>query len=71
VEKFLESKNTSKFTDDQMREYIEKVALYEAAFASQSPADQTMKSREPRKGIYRCADGHRRTIDDRPVFICD
>ncbi|MDP3703117.1 MAG: transglycosylase SLT domain-containing protein [Candidatus Omnitrophota bacterium] len=71
VEKFLESKYTKKSTADQMREYVEKVALYEAEFASKSPADKTMKSKEPRKGIYRCADGHWRTIDDRPVFICD
>ena len=71
VEKFLESKSTRKSTADQMREYVEKVALYEAEFASKSPADQMMKSKEPRKGMYRCADGHWRTIDDRPVFICD
>lgn len=71
VEKFLESKDTKKSTADQMREYVKKVALYEAEFASKSPADKMAKSKEPRKGIYRCTEGHWRTIDDRPVFICD
>ncbi len=71
VEKFLESENTKKSTADQMRQYVEKVPLHEAEFAIKSPADKKIKSKEPRKGKYRCTKGHWRTIDDRPVFICD
>ena len=71
VEKFLESKDTKKSTADEMRAYVEKISLYEAEFASKSPAGKMMKSKEARKGTYRCTEGHWRTIDDRPVFICD
>ena len=71
VEEFLESGNTKKSTADRMRQYVEKVPLHEAEFAIKSPADKKTKSKEPRKGKYRCANGHWRTIDDRPVFICD
>lgn len=71
VEQFLESENTKKSTADQTRQYVEKVPLHEAEFAIKSPADKKAKSKEPRKGEYRCTNGHWRTIDDRPVFICD
>lgn len=71
VEKFLESDNTKKSTADQIRQYVEKVPLYEAEFARQSPANKNIKSKEPRKERYRCTEGHWVTIDERPVFICD
>ncbi|MDP3722258.1 MAG: hypothetical protein Q8R91_02015, partial [Candidatus Omnitrophota bacterium] len=71
VEKFLESENTKKSIADQMRQYVEKVPLYEAEFARKSPANKRIKLKKPRKERYSCADGHWVTIDDRPVFICD
>ncbi len=71
VEQFLESTDTKKSTADQIRQYVQKVPSYEAEFARKSLADKTIKHKEPRKGTYRCTEGHWRTIDDRPVFICD
>jgi len=55
----------------ETREYVEKVLLYEAEFALKSPANKNMKEKGVRRGKYRCTEGHWRTIDDRPVFICD
>lgn len=71
VEKFLESEDTPKSVADQMRHYVGAVPLYETEFANKSPAAKHLKSKEPRKDRYRCTEGHWRTIDDRPVFICD
>ena len=71
VEQFLELAGASKTTAAEARQYVEKVPLYESEFASKSPADKNMKQKEPRKGDYRCTEGHWRTIDDRKVFICD
>ena len=71
VEQFLELAGASKTTADDARQYVERVPLYESEFASKSPADKNMKQKEPRKGDYRCTEGHWRTIDDRKVFICD
>ena len=45
--------------------------LETTSFASKSLADKNMKQKEPRKGNYRCTEGHWRTIDDRRVFIYD
>ena len=55
----------------ETQEYVEKVLLYEAEFALKSPANKNMKEKGVRRGEYRCTQGHWRTIDDRPVFICD
>ena len=71
MEKFLELAGASKTTANEARQYIEKVPPYESEFAAKSPADKNMKQKEPRKGDYRCTEGHWRTIDDRKVFICD
>lgn len=71
VEQFLESQDTPKSMADQVRQYVQKVPSYEAEFASKSAADKTIKSKQPRKSRYPCTKGHWRTIDDRPVFICD
>lgn len=54
----------------ETQQYVQMIPLYEAEFARKSPA-KNMKEKEVRKGRYRCTEGHWRTIDDRPVFICD
>lgn len=56
---------------EETRGYVEMIPIYEAEFAQKSPADKTMKEKGVRKGKYRCTEGHWRTIDGRPVFICD
>lgn len=54
----------------EAQQYVEKVPVYEAEFAQKSPADKNRKKKGVRTAKYRCTDGHWRTIDDRPVFIC-
>ena len=72
VEKFLVSEDTSLSKADEIRQYVERVLSDQAEFAAKSPADKTIKHKEPpRKGEYRCTEGHWVTIDDRPVYICD
>ena len=56
---------------EETRAYVEMVPLYEMEFAQKSLADKTMKEKGVRKGKYLCTEGHWRTIDGRPVFICD
>ena len=70
VVKFLKA---AKATDDkviEIREYIENVTSYEDEFSIKSKADKKIKDKEPREE-KRCTEGHWRTIDDHPVFICD
>ncbi len=71
VEKFLEAAKTTKDKADETRQFVEKTLSHEAEFAIKSTADNDVKRKEPRKGTDRCTEGHWRTIDDRPVFICD
>lgn len=71
VEKFLESAGATKDKANEIRQYVEKVPLYESEFAIKSSANKNVKQKEPRKGRYRCTEGHWVTIDDRRVFICD
>ena len=71
VETFLELAKASKAKTEEIRQYVEKILAYEAEFALKSPANKKMKQKKPRKGRYRCTEGHWVTIDDRPVFICD
>ena len=58
------------YLPQETQQYVEKVPMNEAEFAQKSPADKTRKKKDVRTAKYRCADGHWRTIDDRPVFIC-
>ncbi len=71
VEKFLEVAEATKDKAYEIRQFVEKVLFHEAEFAIKSKADKNTKRKEPRKGTYRCTEGHWVTIDDRPVFICD
>ena len=71
VEKFLEGPETTKAKAHETRQFVETVPSYEVEFARKSPADKNVKSKEPRKGRRSCANGRWRTIDDRPVYICD
>ena len=70
IEEFLELAGAKKSTADEARQYVENVPSNEAEFAIKSIADKNIKQKEPKKE-YRCTEGHWRTIDDRPVFICD
>ena len=58
------------YLPQETQQYVEKVPMNEAEFAQKSPADKTRKKKGVRTAKYRCTDGHWRTIDDRPVFIC-
>ena len=71
VEKFLEAADTTKDKAHETRQFVEKTLSHEAEFAIKSTADKNVKRKEPREGTDRCTEGHWRTIDDRPVFICD
>lgn len=71
VEKFLEAAGATKNKANEIRQYVERVPILESEFEAESPADKSMKQKEPRKEKYRCSEGHWVTIDDRPVFICD
>ncbi len=70
VEKFLEQAGAED-NAEEIRQYVEKIPVSESEFAVTSPADKNIKQKEPRKEKNRCSEGHWRTIDDRPVFICD
>lgn len=75
VENFLEeteaSKPKAKEKAKEIRQYVELVPAYEAEFARKSPANKNLKQKKAKKERPRCTEGHWRTIDDRPVFICD
>ena len=70
VEEFLELAGATADNAKETRQYLEKIPLYESEFAEKSPVDKNIKQKEPRRGKYRCTEGHWVTIDDRPVFIC-
>lgn len=70
VQGFLEAAGSTPFAANETRRYVEQVPLYEAEFAVKSPANKNLKRKVPRTGERLCKDGHWRTIDDRPVFIC-
>ena len=63
--------DVAEYLAKETRQYVERVPRYEVEFAQKSPADKNRKEKGARKGKYRCTEGHWRTIDDRPVFICD
>ena len=56
---------------EEITQYVERVLTHEAEFALKSPANKNLKGKGVRKGKYRCMEGHWRTVNDRPVFICD
>lgn len=70
VEIFLEKAGARGSKPREIKDYVEIVPIYEAEFARKSPANKQIKHKKPRKELTRCTDGHWRTIDDRPVFIC-
>ena len=63
--------DVAEYLAKETRQYVEMIPLYEVEFVQKSPANKNMKQKGVRKGKYRCTEGHWRTIDDRPVFICD
>ena len=71
VAEFLELAGATEDTANQIRQYVEKIPIYESEFATKSPADKNIKQKEPKERKYQCTEGHWVTIDDRPVFICD
>lgn len=71
VQQFLELARAAQDKAKEIRQYVEKVPIYESEFAEKSLADKSIKQKEPKKGEYRCTEGHWVTIDDRHVFICD
>jgi len=71
VKRFLMLAGATKAKAKEIIEFIEKVLIYELEFAKKSPADKKAKKKKPKKSNYRCIDGRWRTIDDRPVMICD
>ena len=70
VQKFLEEAGAGEPKEKETGEYVEKVLGYEAEFAVKSLADKNKKQKKPGKRQAWCTEGHWRTIDDRPVFIC-
>ena len=54
---------------EEVTQYVEGVLTHEAEFALKSPANKNLKG--VHKGKYRCIEGHWRTINNTPVFICD
>lgn len=72
VEQFLPKvPKTTREKVQEIRHYVEIIPIYEAEFARKSPANKNIKHKNVRKELTRCTEGHWRTIDDRPVFICD
>jgi len=70
VRQFLEAAGATKAKALETIEYVDKGLSYEAEFAIKSPADKSKKQKQPGKQQAWCTEGHWRTIDDRPVFIC-
>ena len=71
VREFLELAGAKQSTADETRQYVERIPVQEAEFAIKSPARKTIKHKTLRRGASRCTEGRWRTIDGRPVFICD
>lgn len=70
VREFIAEAGTTPAKERETKEYVEGVFRYEAEFAIKSPADKSKKQKKPGKKQAWCTEGHWRTIDDRPVFIC-
>lgn len=70
VQHFIALAGTTEAKERETKEYVEKILRYETEFAIKSPADKGRKQKKPRKQQAWCTEGHWRTIDDRPVFIC-
>lgn len=73
MQKFLEQaspkKEKAKEKAREIRQYVEKVLLYEIEFMQKSPAGKDRKDKTAKK--YGCTEGgHWVTIDGRPVYIC-
>lgn len=71
VKKFLEAAGATKAKAEEIIEFIGKALPYEAEFAKKSSADKKAKKKKPKKSGYRCIKGRWRTIDDKPVMICN
>lgn len=71
VERFLEAAHATPDKAEEIRRYLEMVPAYEAEFAEKSLANKALKQKKVSNRKGRCSDGHWRTIDGKPVFICD
>jgi len=71
VKEFLEVAGATKAKVKEIKNFLEKVLIYETEFAKKSPADKEAKKKNPKKSEYRCTGGRWRTIDGQPVMICD
>lgn len=71
VRNYLQKVKVSSHKIKEVLDYLPKVAAYEAEFSRKSLADKDAKLKKPKKRNYRCTDGRWRTIDDRPIMICD
>ena len=70
VQHFIALAGTTPAKERETKEYVEGAVHDEAEFAIKSPADKRKKHKKPgRRQTWR-TEGHWRTIDDRPVFIC-
>ncbi len=70
VRGFIAEAGTTPAKERETKEYVEDILRYEVEFAIKSPADKSKKQKKPREKQAWCTEGHWRTIDDRPVFIC-
>ena len=71
VAPLLESAGDSQTKAKEIRQYLELVPAYEVEFAKKSTANRKLKQKKASKRTGGCSDGHWRTIDGRPVFICN
>jgi membrane-bound lytic murein transglycosylase MltF len=71
VKEFLLVDGATKEKAREICNYVEKVLDYELEFARKSLADKKEKNKTGKSPAPCCSAGHWRTIDGRPVFICD
>jgi len=71
VKDYLESAGATPAKSKEIREYVEKVLVYDAEFSKNSKADKTVKSGKPRKIKKLPAGGHWITLDGKHIFIED
>ncbi len=71
VKYFLKLAGASLAKAKEIIKYVDKVLSYKTEFSKKSKADRNVKKKKGKKPGYRCTEGHWRTIDGRPVFICD
>ncbi len=73
VRNFIEAAGAQKGKNKEAINYVEEILLNEVEFKQKSKTGKKLKQGKLKQGSYRCAEdeGRWRTIDDRPVLICD